>query len=117
MFGDIIKKDDFKNEKHVPTIDSPEKVKKDEPFMVELEVGKEIAHPNTVEHHIEWMDLYVHYDGDPNTVHVGRYEFGPVVGEPKVKTKIKLPKSGTLLVMSHCNIHGLWEASKKIEVE
>ncbi len=42
--------------------------------------------------------------------------FGPVVGEPHVKAKIKLAKSGTLIALSHCNIHGLWENTKKVSV-
>ncbi|MDN5343736.1 class II SORL domain-containing protein [Oceanotoga sp. DSM 15011] len=117
MLGDIIKKDDFKNEKHVPVIECPDKVKAGEEFMVEVQVGKEIAHPNTVEHHIAWIDLFIHYDGDPNTVNLGRFEFGAVVGQPHVKHVIKLDKPGKLIALSYCNIHGLWESSKEIVVE
>ncbi len=65
-------------------------MKANEEFEVEIQVGKEIKHPNTVEHHIVWLDLFVHYDNDPNTVHIGRYIFGPTLAEPHVKTKIKL---------------------------
>lgn len=117
MLGDIIKKDDFKNEKHVPTIECPDSVNSEEAFSVEVQVGKEIKHPNTVEHHIKYIELFVHYDGDPNTVCLGRYDFGPSVGEPHVKAAIKLPKSGTLIALSYCNIHGLWENTKKITVK
>ncbi|KUK15825.1 class II SORL domain-containing protein [Petrotoga olearia] len=116
MLGEVIKIKDFKEEKHVPTIDCPDKVQPNEEFEVDVQVGKEIKHPNTVEHHIEWIDLFMQYDDDPNTVHVGRYIFGPVMGEPHVKAKIKLAKSGTLIALSHCNIHGLWENTKKVSV-
>ncbi|KLO22817.1 Neelaredoxin [Marinitoga sp. 1197] len=115
--GDVIKSADFKNEKHVPVIDAPEKVKADELFKIEIQVGKDIPHPNTVEHHISWIDLYIHYENDPNTVHLGRFEFGPSVTEPHVLTYVKLSKKGTLIAHSYCNIHGLWESEKVIDVE
>ncbi|WP_113073600.1 class II SORL domain-containing protein [Petrotoga sp. 9PW.55.5.1] len=117
MLGDVIKIKDFKEEKHVPTIDCVDKVKANEEFEVDIQVGKEIKHPNTVEHHIEWIDLFIQYDDDPNTVHLGRYIFGAVVSEPHIKSKLNLSKSGTLIALSHCNIHGLWENTKKIVVE
>ena len=42
---------DWKTEKHVPVIDIEESG-------VRVTVGKEIAHPNTVEHHIAWLELF-----------------------------------------------------------
>ncbi len=117
MLGEVIKKSDFKNEKHVPTIDCPEEVKVDEEFEVFIQVGKEIKHPNTVEHHIKWIQLFVQYDSDPNTVEIGKYDFGPVVGQPEIKIKVKLPKKGTLIALSYCNIHGLWENKQTIDVK
>jgi superoxide reductase len=36
--------------------------------------------------------------------------------EPSSCAVIKLAKSGTLIVQSYCNIHGLWESSADIEV-
>jgi len=60
---------------------------------------------------------------------IGKYEFnahgesvqgpntGAVYTEPTVTNKVKLNKSGTILALSFCNIHGLWESSKKIVVE
>ena len=56
-FEELIKKADWKNEKHVPTIDIVEK----KPGLVTIKatVGKEIPHPNTTEHHIAWIELYL----------------------------------------------------------
>lgn len=115
-FGEILKSADFKNEKHAPVIEAPETVNANDFFEVEVSVGKEIAHPNEVEHHIKWIDLYIQYEGDPNTVHIGRYDFGPTVNDPYVKTKVKLAKAGTLLAVSYCNKHGVWESKKEIKV-
>ncbi|BBE31248.1 putative superoxide reductase [Tepiditoga spiralis] len=116
-FGEVIKSADFKTEKHAPVIEAPEKIKSEELFEVEVSVGKEIPHPNTIEHHIKWIDLYIQYDEDPNTLHIGRYNFGPSINEPIIKTKIKLAKSGKLIAVSYCNKHGVWENSKEIKVE
>lgn len=42
---------------------------------------------------------------------------GPAMTEPCSCATLKLAKSGTLIVQSYCNIHGLWESSAEIEVE
>ncbi|WP_448535227.1 class II SORL domain-containing protein [Pseudothermotoga sp.] len=127
--ADFIKSEDFKKEKHVPVIEAPETVKKNEPFLITVTVGKEIPHPNTTEHHIRWIQVFFQPDGDPYVYEVGKYEFnahgesvqgpntGAVYTEPLVTSKVKLNKSGTILALSYCNIHGLWESSKKIVVE
>lgn len=127
--ADFIKSEDFKKEKHVPVIEAPEKVKKGEKTEISVCVGKEIPHPNTTEHHIKWIKLFFQPDGDPYVYEIGNFEFnvhgesvkgpntGDVYAEPFVKTWVKLNKSGTLLALSYCNIHGLWESSLKITVE
>ncbi len=53
---DLFQSADWKKEKHVPVIDAPDKVKKGEFFNIKVEIGKEIPHPNTTEHHIRWID-------------------------------------------------------------
>ncbi|WP_295260090.1 desulfoferrodoxin family protein, partial [Veillonella sp.] len=45
---DYIKSGDFATEKHVPVIETVDTVKAGETFHVNLSVGKDIAHPNTV---------------------------------------------------------------------
>jgi len=115
--GNLIQSADFKAEKHVPVIETPEKVKKDEWFEVNVCVGKEIPHPNTLEHHIESIELYFKPDNGKFAVLLGRYKFFPTFSEPSITAKIKIVESGTLIAMSYCNIHGLWEGNKKIEVK
>ena len=56
-FSDVVQSADWKSEKHVPVIEAPEKVKAGEVFSVTVSVGKEVAHPNTTEHHIRWIRL------------------------------------------------------------
>ena len=46
---------DWKKEKHVPMIEIVGEIKKGLTISLRLQVGKEIEHPNTTEHHIEWI--------------------------------------------------------------
>jgi superoxide reductase len=126
MLGAQIQQSDWKTEKHVPVIEAPDEVKADEVFEVSAAVGKEIAHPNTTEHHIRWIALYFHPEGDKFTYEVGRFEFnahgesvkganeGPVYTHHAVKAALKINQPGTLHALSYCNIHGLWESKKEI---
>ena len=118
---------DWKKEKHVPVIDSPDKAKKGEWIKITLSVGKEIAHPNTTEHHIRWIAVFFLPDGEKFPYQIGRFEFdshgesvpGPnmstVYTHPEATATFKTDKPGTILASSYCNIHGLWESSKKLD--
>jgi superoxide reductase len=66
-----IQKGDWKKEKHMPVIDAPAQVKAGELFEVKVSLGKEIAHPNTTEHHISWISLYFLPEGEKFTHQVG----------------------------------------------
>ena len=126
MIGEKIQHADWKSEKHVPVIECPSQVKADEVFAVTATIGKEIAHPNTTEHHIRWIALYFHPEGEKFTYEVGRFEFnahgesvqgvnqGPVYTHHMASAAIKINKPGTLHALSYCNIHGLWESKKEI---
>jgi len=92
-------------------------------------VGKEIPHPNTTEHHIVWIELVFHPDGDKFPYVVGRVEFaahgasvdGPntstVYTEPVTLFAFKTEKSGKLTAFSYCNIHGLWMGEAELKLE
>jgi superoxide reductase len=123
-----IGKADWKKEKHVPVIECPDKVAPDAWVDVKVTVGKEIAHPNTTAHHIRWIALYFHPDGEKFSYQIGRYEFGAhgeavegpdtssIYTHSTVNTTFKTKKSGLLVAVSLCNIHGLWESEKKLQV-
>ena len=128
-FGDVVQTADWKAEKHVPVIVAPGSVKAGEKVLVELSVGKEIAHPNTTEHHIRSIRLYFKPEAGKFAYEIGSFEFnahaesadgpnkGPATAEPITQVTVKLTGSGTLLALAHCNIHGLWESSSGIKVE
>ena len=112
---------DWKAEKHVPAIEAPESVEAGKPFEVKVTVGKEIPHPNTLEHHIKWIELYFQPEGDKFVYQVGHVDFS-AHGEAETFTApiavftLQLNKPGKLLALSLCNIHGLWESSQDIKV-
>ncbi len=126
--GERIQKADWKVEKHVPVIEAPDQVKAGEVFQTTVTLGKEVAHPNTTEHHIAWISLYFQPEGDKFTHQVGHFEFsahgestagpnqGPVYTHHQVTAALKISKPGTLYALSLCNIHGLWQSSKEIKV-
>ncbi|NLD42393.1 MAG: Neelaredoxin [Chloroflexi bacterium] len=126
--GERLQQADWKKEKHVPVIECPDEVKAGETFRVTLSLGKEIGHPNTTEHHISYVTLYFHPEGDKFTHQVGHYEFsghgedakgpnqGPVYTHHEVVTSLSLNKPGTLHAVALCNIHGLWESAKAVRV-
>lgn len=127
--GDVIQSADWKAEKHVPVIDAPDSVKAGEKVTVEVCVGKEIEHPNTTEHHIRWIKIYFKSENSKFVTEVGTYQFdahgestegpnkGSAYSEPWAKAVLKLNTAGTLIAVAYCNIHGLWESSRRITVE
>jgi superoxide reductase len=124
--GEFIKTADWKSEKHVPVIECPDSVPMGEFFDVKVSLGKEVAHPNTTEHHISYITLYFMPEGGQFVHQVGHFEFsahgehssgpdkGPVHTFHGVTASVSLTQPGTLLAVAFCNIHGLWESSKGI---
>lgn len=120
--GSLYQSGDWKGEKHVPVIHSPENAKKDELLQVKVVVGEEISHPNTFEHHIVWVKLYFQPEGNKFPVEIGTANLAAhgeaeLLTEPNVVFNFKANKSGTLFATSYCNIHGLWENSVELKVE
>jgi superoxide reductase len=127
-FGELYQTADWKTEKHVPVIECPEKVKADELFSVKATIGKEVAHPNTTEHHIRWISIYFLPEGGKFPYEVGHFEFnahgestegpnkGPVYTNHEATASLKISKPGTIYATSLCNIHGLWKSEKEVQL-
>ena len=125
--GEHIQTADWKAEKHAPVIECPDSVEIDTPFTVNVSVGKGIAHPNTTEHHISWIDVFFKPDGEKFAHHVGRFDFrahgesvkganqGPAYTHPDLTFSMQVNVSGKLVALALCNIHGLWEDEKEIQ--
>lgn len=107
--GELIKTETQEGkEKHVPVIelvacpDCGDKV-------VKVTVGKEVPHPNLLEHHIKWIALFG-VKGNL-ALHIATFDLGPTFGVPTVVTHVNLEDFGELIAIEYCNIHGLWESS------
>ena len=123
---ELLQTADWKTEKHVPVIELADKVKGGEFFRLTVSVGKQIAHPNTTEHHIRWIQLFFKPEGEKFIVQVGNFEFsahgesaaganeGSVHTHHSVTATLKISKPGVLVAASLCNIHGLWENTRSI---
>ena len=124
--GERIQTGDWAQEKHVPAIECPSEVKPDELFEVKVGLGKAVAHPNTTEHHIRWINVFFHPEGEKFTYQVAHFDFtahgesaegpnkGPVYTNHAASFSMKIGKSGVIHALSLCNIHGLWESTKEI---
>ncbi|MEW6429311.1 MAG: class II SORL domain-containing protein [Thermodesulfobacteriota bacterium] len=120
---------DWKKEKHVPVIDCPDSVRAGEYFDVRISVGREIAHPNTTDHHIRWISLFFKPDGEKFTHQVGAFSFdahgesvdgpdkGAVYTDHSVTARLKIAGAGMLFASSLCNIHGLWQSGRAVAVD
>ncbi len=127
-FGELFQTADWKTEKHVPVIECPDRVKAGELFAVKVSLGKEIAHPNTTEHHIRWISVYFHPEGEKIPCQIGHFEFtahgesvqGPdtssVYTHHEASTSMKTGKSGVIYATALCNIHGLWQSEKEVKL-
>ncbi len=126
--GELYQVADWKTEKHVPVIECADEVAAEEMFDISVSLGKEIAHPNTTEHHIMWIKVHFKPNEDKFSYDLGNFEFsahgasvegpntGPAYTNHSVVCRVKLKKSGVIFATAYCNIHGLWENSKTINV-
>jgi superoxide reductase len=124
----VIQSADWKTEKHVPVIECPDEVKRGDFFAVKATLGKAVAHPNTTEHHIRWIQLYFQPDGAKVPFQIGNIEFtahgesvegankGSVFTHHEAAISMKAGQSGTILALAYCNIHGVWQSSKPIKI-
>jgi superoxide reductase len=127
--GELFQEGDWKSEKHVPLIECPDSVKSGETFDIKVTIGKEVAHPNTTEHHIRWIQVFFQPEGSKFSYQLANCEFtahgestegadkGPAYTHHGATVGAMLKKPGTLYALSLCNIHGLWENRKSIQVK
>ncbi|MDD7463293.1 MAG: class II SORL domain-containing protein [Anaerococcus sp.] len=117
LLTETVQSGDWKNEKHVPELEYKELG--ENKYEVSATVGKEIAHPNTLEHHIGWIKVYFLAEGEKLPVEIASYDFKAhgekdLYTDPKAVTTFTTEKKGTLYALSYCNIHGLWENSLEL---
>ena len=97
--------------KHSPIIICNLEAKRDKPFNVKVKIGKTIKHPNSPEHHYQYIQLWS-LETLIATVKLERASFGdlPVHVEanftfiPKVSLRLK--------ALAYCNKHGLCQSEE-----
>jgi superoxide reductase len=109
-FGELLKTAASEGkEKHVPHI-SVKPCDDCAELSATVIVGKETPHPNTVEHHIAWIQLYgVRASGQ--LVSLGFASLTPVDTGNCAHFCIKKEGWKSLLGLAYCNLHGVWENS------
>lgn len=97
--------------KHVPVITVPATIKVGQPFTVTIKVG-EASHVMENGHFIQFIDLYSGH------IYLSRVDFTAELTRPEVTLSVVLPHEGkrTLRAFSRCNLHGIWEGSKEVDV-
>lgn len=96
--------------KHLPVISTSATAKVGQPITVTIAVGSLLAHPNEPGHHIEWLDLY------EDKLYLARVDFTAAKVSPKATLELTLKKSGLLRAFASCNLHGIWEGDKEIQI-
>jgi len=98
--------------KHIPSIDAPQTVAKNQCFKVQIEVGRTIAHPNQPDHFIEYLDLYA------DDTYLARISLTAMVVRPKAVFWVTLGRETIteLRALARCNRHGTWLGVRPIIV-
>jgi superoxide reductase len=96
--------DDF-TKKHTPYITSQ---RDGDTVVITVEVGHEVAHPNTLDHFIMYIEVYA------SMVPIARFQFTPTVTWPKVSFSATLPPDTQVMAIEHCNLHGVWVYEKVV---
>ncbi len=99
-------------EKHVPFIKVEECSSCGE-FAVTIKVGEDVLHPSTSEHHIQYIDVYG-VNADDKLRSITRFDLGRENTVPYVKTHVKSGVFKEIVVLSLCNVHGIWENSVSV---
>lgn len=94
---------------HVPQIKAPDSIQAGVPFEVEIRVGEKL-HEMIPSHYIDWVDLYA------DDIFLAKFILTPNFTQPACKTVLTLSHSATLRAIEHCNLHGLWEGTKRVTV-
>lgn len=98
-------------DKHSPVIICNSAAQRNKPFKVGVRIGSNVKHPNTIEHHFEYVQLWSLETllGEFKLVQ-GSFGSDPIHIECEF---IVLPKvSLRLTALAYCNKHGLWRSEE-----
>jgi desulfoferrodoxin ferrous iron-binding domain len=114
-FGEILKGTEAEGkEKHVPVIEVDKGRGEKGVDIVRVIVGKDVPHPNTIEHHICWIELYGVKNNGP-VFDLGRADFAPTYTNPNARFQVPAGEFKAFCALAYCNIHGVWENCIEVE--
>lgn len=96
-------------EKHVPFIEVTIGHGEQKADLIHVMVGKETPHPNTLEHHIAWVEVFGVRKDNGLAVSLGRAVFEPSYTAPNVSFHAPHDQFKAICALAYCNIHGLWQ--------
>ncbi len=99
-------------DKHTPVILCADKAERGKPFTVKVRIGTNAKHPNTPEHHYEYIQLW-----NLETL-LGEVRLNTVAqgGQPlqiEVEFTIVPSLSMRLTALAYCTKHGLWRSEER----
>lgn len=91
---------------HLPWIQVPDFVKKEEKFEVIVKIGR-VDHPMEKEHYIRCIRLYINgIQHECRTLKADNHS--------EAKFEISLDDNSVIRAWAECNLHGIWEDEKNI---
>lgn len=105
--------------KHIPVIQSPDKVKKGQEFTVRVTVnnGESFLTGRSIEHHIRWIEILFQAKDETFPREIRTFKFSPSPSGPACcEANFIIDKPGIIFASSYCNLHGLLQTSKDISV-
>ena len=98
-------------DKHTPVIICNETAVRGKPFSIKVRIGTNAKHPNTPEHHYEYVQLW-----DLETLLGETHLLAAARGENPLHVEVEfivIPKlSLRLTALAYCNKHGLWRSEE-----
>jgi len=79
-------------------------------------VGKNVKHPNSLQHQIQWIELYARTKM-LDTIKIGRANFAPGTSPDALFRLIYFGKYREFCALTYCNVHGLWQNCIEIREE
>ena len=94
---------------HIPVIDAPELVRRNEAFDVTVQVGDCAPTPRRADHSIEFIDLYA------DETYLARVQLTPGHVQPKITFRLVLCfPFKELRALARCGLHGMWLGSRPV---
>lgn len=98
-------------DKHSPVVICPHTAIRNEKFKVNVRIGRTVAHPNKVDHHFEYIQLW-NLETLLAEARFSDTTFGGLLIMVEFDFYVVPLVSMKLKALAYCNKHGLWESEE-----